>query len=44
MRTTVWPGTDGYTAAVGGYDSAIGDDEDVLAVLGQQLDEARYLE
>jgi len=39
MLTSLRPETNEYAAALADYISAIGEDEDVLAVLGQQLDE-----
>ena len=39
MLTTLRPQADEYAPALGEYIASIGDDEDVLAVLGQQLDE-----
>src|SRR5512138_2613313 len=39
MLTTLRPDMNEYAPALGDYVVAIGDDEDVLAVLGQQLDE-----
>lgn len=41
MLTTSRPGSDGYAPSVTDYVAAIGDNEDVIAVLTAQLDEVR---
>jgi hypothetical protein len=43
MLMTSRPGADEYAAAFAGYVAAIGDDEDVLAVLAAQLDQVLTL-
>jgi hypothetical protein len=43
MLMTSRPGADEYAAAFAGYVAAIGDDEDVLAVLATQLDQVLAL-